>query len=433
MAVAEGLQLAVRLHVSSGVRSMSAEIIALFLPVSPWEAIIAAAMIICAVLVVLRVRQSRLFRGYRDLESDLKELASTLEGGKLDRDKDDFLITGQLKQVPFFIRFSHSETAPGLYVRCSAAVNFTLTFAASTPEDTNGMEVCRTGEAAFDHRFTARTDNRIRTKQLFSQTGCVEQLQQLCCSNKTMLRLAEDTIELSEALIPSDTACHIASHLASMVLLGDRLAAMTPGRNLGNALKRNTSWVVRAAAVAAITLLVAGYFIFEASPTTVTATVPEASAQDKASREGLAIPNSSGWTAAEVGDLNQDFVAWLQRSGATPETKIILNATAEGDGKGVVHVLRPTTGEKTRRIVWIFDKSVVCDLVEPVDGVARIPRKSLSAISWAEGSAPSFTPDGDGLLVVRDHTKPETATVYFTSEGVLHTAVPADFQAISLF
>jgi hypothetical protein len=430
----QGLWLAAGLHGMTPVNHMSAEVIVLISTLSPLMASVAAAFTGGVVLLFVRLRQFRVFRGYRELKDDLDAIAHKLEHGVLARDKEDVLVTGQFRQVSFFIRFSHSETAPGLYIRCSAPVNFTLTFVGSTPENADAIDVCRTGDLAFDRRFVGRTDNRPRAKQFLGQPRCQEHLQQLCCSNKTMLRLAEDTIELSEALIPSDTGRHVISHIESMRDLSERLAATTAsGRtSIGNDAHRGASWAIRVAVVAAITLVVTGYFVYRESPAAASATVTDATPQDKLPGSGLLVPNPNGWTVAGVTDFNPDFVAWLKRSGVTPETKITLNPGAEGDGTSVVHVLRPTTGERTRRVVWMLDNSVVFDLVGPLEGVTRIPKESLLKISWAEGSAPTFTPDGDGLLVVRDHSKPGTATVYFTSQRILHTAVPADFEGISL-
>lgn len=394
--------------------------------------LLSAAFFVGCVVAFFVVRQSRLFRDYADLKDDLRGIARRLGHGTIARDKVDLLVSGELENVPFSIRFSHSETAPGMYIRCSAQADFSLTFESYTTEPADPSEVCRTGDSVFDRRFLGRTDNRVLAKQLLSQPGFQEHLQRLCCSNKTMLRIAEDAVELSEALIPDDTQQHVVSHLESLVILSGMLNRMrTRGRTQTQTAGHRSFWPIRIAVAAAMVLVAVGIFLFRTPGTTVDATSQNKLSQPAQASAALE-PKFDGWTQAQVKDFNADFLAWAQRSGAVPLTRVTLDGNAGGDAGSVVYFLRPEANGKVKRVVWMHGSKVVFDMVGPVDGIIRIPKEALSAISWQEGTAPAFTPDGDGLLVVRDQSKPASATVYFTSEQVLHTAVPADFAQISL-
>ena len=282
-------------------------------------------------------------------------------------------------------------------------------------------------------RFVGRTDNRTKTKQFLAQAICLDHLQRLCCSNKTMLRLAEGSIELSEALIPSDTARHVSSHLDSIAVLSKQLGTMpwAPRAKAPAKPVSNLQWLPKFAFVTAIVIAVAALLALAGPSGNVEATSQQSVSQEMVFADGVTVANRDGWRPATTVDLAPEFVSWLKNAGVTPEPQISLDPHGDGSSS-LAYLLQADNNPNLRRVIWIVDRQVVCNFMGRIDGIARISRDSMSRISWAEGAAPLKGADGDGLLVVRDHTRHDSATVYFFSQHELHTAIPADTSQISL-
>jgi len=394
-------------------------------------AVVSLTALLCIAFGLARLQNFRLFRGYQNLTTDLNRIAQKLRNGKIARDKDDIMITGDFEAVPFSIRFSHSESTPGMYIRCAASVDFSVTFEPKTAENKDAVDICRIGNTAFDMRFVGRTDHRPKTRMLLAQPNCSDHIQQLCCSGKTMLRLSGGAIELSEALIPDDTARHVCTHLESMLLLNRQLASMPGARqNASEVPARRLHWLVKPALAASLSLTVIGWFLLK-QPTKADATSQPVLDGISSSDRPL-IPNLNGWKIAAPSDLNTDFLSWLKDAGADPAAYVRTDSSGSGTLNGAAYFLKADTDSNTKRVVWIVDHRVLFDTILRADGITRIPKANIVRASWAEGKAPGSDLDGDGLLVVRDSSKPDAATVYYTSQGALHTAVPADYRQLSL-
>jgi hypothetical protein len=392
--------------------------------------IVASLVLAGTMLAYARIRSARLFRGYEDLSRSAGEIRRRLENGRVVRDQGDIVLEGQFEATPFSIRFSHSESAPGMYIRCEAAVDFELSFSAKTPENSEGSDVYRVGNSVFDLRFVARTDNRIKAKLLLAQSNCLDQIQQLCCSNKTMLRLAGGSIELSEAPIPSDVAKHVVSHLESLLLLSRQVSAMpgAPRRNMA-AQGRGLRWLVKPALAMGVAMVAGGWFLVK-EPAKADANVHESGTQDIAAVDRMVIPNWSDWNRPKLAELNPEFVSIIKQAGVSAGTRLSIDAHGDGSSTSVAYFLAANADHRLRRVVWIMDGKVMCDMVGRIDGIALVPKRAMSGISWGENAAPIMEPDGDGLLVVRDHSNPKTATVYFIARGSVHSAIPEDFGQI---
>jgi len=398
--------------------------------------IIASLVTLCgAAFAIIQYRTLRLFRGYQDVAKDLRRVAEKLNRCHISRDNDDVLITGQLEGTSVSLRFSHSESAPGMYIRAVAPVDFSLIFSAKTLDDVGADDVYRIGNQSFDMRFAGRTDNRAKTKQFLSQPDCLDHLQLLCCSNKTMLRLADGNIELSEALIPSDTARHVGSHLQSLAFFARQLSTMPWNARSKSvpAPVQALHWVPKLAFVMVITIAIAGLLLIAEEPSAQVQATSSVSTgvEGMSSKDSVLISNPAGWQKATAQDLNPDFSSWLNQRSVVPATQLSMDATGKGSETGLAYLLKSEENPKVKRLVWIADRKIFCDLSGRIDGMARIPKDSLLGLSWTEGGTPVSEPEGDGLLVVRNHQDTSTATVYFVTHGELHSAIPADFNQIS--
>src|SRR5437868_6518161 len=65
-----------------------------------------------------------------------------------------------------------------------------------------------------------------------------------------------------------------------------------------------------------------------------------------------------------------------------------------------------------------------------VGGIARLPKDNLTRVQWA-GNPPGPV-DGDGLVIVRDGTQPNSALAIFLQQGRLVMGSPIRFDAIPL-
>ena len=67
-------------------------------------------------VIISSMRKSTLLAGYGDYRQDIQKIATTLRL-EMFRDGDDVVLTGNHKSKPMQIRFSYSETTPGLNIR----------------------------------------------------------------------------------------------------------------------------------------------------------------------------------------------------------------------------------------------------------------------------------------------------------------------------
>ena len=182
-------------------------------------------------IIVYWVRRFAVFLGYRAIQPDVLQIAELIKGQPL-REHSDIVIEGHYGSNPTIVRFSHRVDTPGLYVqmRVPATVNLFL-----VPKQivaaTEGRVSIRTGSAALDRRFNARTDHPTEIRMLTSAPTIKSSLEQLCCSTQTGLSLRDRVIELSELTIPPFTANHVFDHLQSMLILAKGVSEM-PGTDL---------------------------------------------------------------------------------------------------------------------------------------------------------------------------------------------------------
>src|SRR5262249_9634020 len=126
------------------------------------------ALGITAVLTLIGVvasflRKGALFKGYEDYRTEVPKIISAIKADVF-CDGDDLVLGGNHKKYPVQVRFSYSETTPGLNIRMQAPVSFTFSVVPKGERATEGRVLVRTGDDMFDARFAARTDHPTQAK-----------------------------------------------------------------------------------------------------------------------------------------------------------------------------------------------------------------------------------------------------------------------------
>jgi hypothetical protein len=396
-----------------------------------------AALVVAAVsligIIVNTVKRSRTFAGYEEIAADSARIAASLAGSESFRDGHDLLVSGNRDGIPLVVRFSNSEASPGLNIRCGAPVDFLLTFSAEDDPHRDG-HLLRSGNPQVDSRCTTRTDDPIQAKLFLSSAETQKQIGNLCGSGTSFLTLSPGKIELSEALIPVATADHVLRCLNSLVALSKQAAKM-PGsyRTRVEPIRHErSSWLLRAALVIGVIVAVGTVVSNQARLSKAEGADPGVRPDGLSREEVNVIPDAKQWRVADPAEFSSDFTAWMQRSGASPASKIELAPDEKGLPSSVAYLFVTEKTPDVKRVVWVVDRQVLCDVVDKIEGIAKVPKQSMSRIAWSESSTPVETAEGDGLLVVRDYGDATTATVFFVNNGKLYSGIPADFHNVDL-
>src|SRR5579859_5905268 len=229
----------------------------------PLTVILNIAIVVAIVgIIVYWVRRFAVFLGYKGIQPDVLQIAELLKAEPY-RQGSDVVIAGHYGGYPTIVRFSHRVDTPGLDIqmRVPATFNFSLTPKAFST-GAEGRVLTRTGNAALDRRFSARTDYPLEFKMLANVSTTMGGLEQLCCSTQTGLTVRDRVIELSELTIPPFTANHVFDHLQSMLTLANAIHEM-PGADrikVDPLPRRGSSWPVRIALAGGLVCLVALLF-----------------------------------------------------------------------------------------------------------------------------------------------------------------------------
>src|ERR1051326_135050 len=134
---------------------------------SPLAAVFNIAIIVAIVgIVVYWVRRFAVFRGYKDIQSDVLRIATLLNTQPV-REGKDLVVAGYLGWLPTILRFSKQLDTPGLYVqmRVPATFDFTL-MPKSSGLQGEGRVLMRTGSALLDKKFNTRSDTPLEVRMV---------------------------------------------------------------------------------------------------------------------------------------------------------------------------------------------------------------------------------------------------------------------------
>ena len=404
-------------------------------------AIVVVVAIVGALLHSMKTRQT--YAGYEELKADAGMLAKRLKG-EIFRDGDDLVVSGNSGKLPTVIRFSRQENTPGVMVRMEAPASFTLSVVPNGARATEGRVVVRTPDEMFDARFTTRSDHPTQARMFVGGKPVVTHLQRLMCGSGTFLTVTTGALELSELSIPGPyTARHLENHLESLAVLARQLEDM-PGAEKVKvaAIKGERKWVVRAAVAVGVIAAIAAVFSATfnppgSEPTQVEAgqaSLPEgvvpADAPQMAGVYERLSDGRSKWRVATDDDFAPAARSWLRGNRETVSGRVEGNFSGTGGARDAGYVLIDQT-DNTRRVILIAEGVNVYDATFPEVAIAARVRKGiLSTITWL-GDAPE-TPDGDGLLIVRERNNPASGLVLFVKGKRIISAVPENWQNLRL-
>ena len=385
-------------------------------------------------IVVYWVRRFAVFLGYKAIEPDVLKIAELLKAQPL-RDRSDVVLEGHYGGNPTIIRFSHRVDTPGLDIqmRVPAAINFFL-IPKNIQGRNEGRVLMRTGSAALDRRFNARTDHPMEFMMLAAVAAIKSGLEQLCCSTQTGLTVRDRVIELSELTIPPFTANHVFDHLQSMLTLAKAIQEM-PGADrikVDPLPRRGSSWPVRTALAGGLVCLVALLFTqpYSRMPGASANVNTVAPPSGVAPGDAVRLQQLQGWHAATSDDFPTAVRRYLQERRLEPAGRIVADFTGRGSAIDSAYLLVDASGRK--RVSMLARGAVAYDALFPkVDFLARISKSTLGKIQWMS-SGPPLSPDGDGLLVVQDANDPTASVVLLRHGSQTLSARPADFNKIDL-
>lgn len=386
-------------------------------------------------VVISLARRASIFAGYEEYKPDMLKIARTLKA-ELFRDGDDVVISGNHNKLPLQVRFSYSETTPGLNLRMQAPVSFTFSVVPKGAVATEGRAPVRTGDDTFDARFVARTDHPTQAKMLVSNKVMRAQMTQLCCSSKTYLTLVTGSIELSELIIPApSTARHVLDHVQAMGALATAVEAI-PGADAVKIVpyqREKSSPVVQVAiAIGAITAMIAVFLMKpeSAQPDLSGVAAAMATAEGVAAVDMAQIPTAADWHAANAEDFDAGVASWIKGGGSAPTGRVPLQIEPGDKSNDVAYWLIRNKGTGGRLVVLQNGSNIYDAQYPDMVGIARVPLLELGNIEWS--NKPPAEPAGDGIILLRRSDNSIIGRVLFFKGQRLYSGVPARYEQVSL-
>src|SRR5579864_8088189 len=385
-------------------------------------------------IVVYWVRRFAVFLGYKAIEPDVLQIAELLKAQPF-RDRSDVVLEGQYGGNPTIVRFSHRVDTPGLDIqmRVPAAINFFL-IPKNIQGRNEGRVLMRTGSAALDRRFNARTDHPMEFMMLTAVAAIKSGLEQLCCSTQTGLTVRDRVIELSELTIPPFTANHVFDHLQSMLALSNAIHEMPRADRVkvDPLRRRGSSWPVRVALAGGLVCQVALLFTQPYSHTQgANASINVSVAPSGiAPADAVRLQELQGWRVAKPDDYSGSGLRFLREHRLEPAGHIMADFGGRRGVPDSAYLLVDSTGRK--RVSMLVKGTVAYDAIFPkVDAVARISKSTVAKIQWMS-SGPKYPSDGDALLVIQNANDPTASVVLLRHGTQTLSARPADFNKIDL-
>ncbi|MCI0355962.1 MAG: hypothetical protein L0099_13120 [Acidobacteria bacterium] len=401
-------------------------------------AILIVFFVALAGVAYVAVRKHRSLSGYEEVAMDTRALAKLLKG-EFFRDGGDLVISGHFGDLPTVIRFSRDENTPGLNIRMRAQATFTLSVVPKGARATEGRVLVKTSDEMFDARYNTRTDHPTQARMMLGSKKVIQHLAKLVCSSNTFFTISTGNLELSELVIPElNTGGHISDHLKSLARVAQEVAAM-PGAEKIKVEKIKEPVNVPLRVAVAVGVLAAGFAVYGAmqSPPAVRATdagavVPEGVPPvDVPLLQGIVGPLPDGrarYRLASGEDFAPAGVSWLRNNRVTASGRVEGDFSGTGGGRDAGYILI-SNEDGARRVALIANGVNRYDATFPgIALAARVRKGVVGAIQWV-GQAPG-TPDGDGLLIVRDASDRASGLVLFVKGNQLISAAPQDYQLI---
>lgn len=382
-------------------------------------------------IIVFWVRRFAVFLGYKAIQPDVLQVAELLNTDPY-REGSDVVIAGHYGGFPTIVRFSHKINTPGLDIQMRVPATFGFSLMPKNSFRGEGRVLLRTGSAALDRRFNARSDNAVEFKMLSAGSATLGSLEQLCCSTQSGLVLKDRTMELSELTIPPFTANHVFDHLQSMLTVAKGVSEM-PGTDrvkVEPLPRRGSSWPVRVALAGGLVCLVALLFTqpynHSSANTNVISPAPPPGIMPA---DAARLQQLQGWRVAKADDFSNSALRVLRERNLVPSGHIAGDFSGQGSEDDSAYLLVDAEGK--RRVSLLARGMVAYDAIfSKVDLLARVPNTNLAKIQWM--AKPQFTADGDALLVVQNANDPTASVVLLRHGTQTYSARPKDFTKIDL-
>jgi hypothetical protein len=384
-------------------------------------------------IVVYWVRRFAVFRGYKNIQADVLQIAGLLRTQPV-REGNDVVIAGHLSGVPTIVRFSQRVDTPGLDIQMRVPAAFNFWLSPRTISSGEGRVVMRTGSTQLDKKFSAQTDHPMEVRMLLAGQEIRSSLEQLCCSSQTGLSIKDNRVELSEMAIPAFAGNHVLDHLTSMLTVAQAMREM-PGADqikIEPLPRRGSSWTVRVALAAGLICLIVLLF---AQPYNRLANAnanlgPPAQTSGVDPADAIHMQQLRGWHVAEANDFSAPATLFLHDHNLLLSGRIKADFSGRGGALDAGYLLIDSKGQ--RRVSMLATGVVAYDAIFPqVDLLARIPKNNVARIQWA--IEPQSTADGDALLVIQNANDPTASLVLLRHGAQTYAARPVDFTRIDLF
>jgi len=385
--------------------------------------------------VISLIADRRLFKGYRDLRSELRYIAEVLKGS-ISRRENDLLVSAlHSGGFPVEARFSNDEYRPALIVRLMTPP---LPFGFSVRPKRNAGSLewgpVSVNNTYLSARFAIVADNPGIAALFLDDETAAEDLLQLCWSGSNHFSMTAQQVELLEPTLPNSAeGVHCLNQIRAMARLVARAEEM-PGARSGQAqrVKKNRHLMVRTAGAIAAVVTIAALWSVGIAPTSTLPAPARASGkpvQSVPAQDASRIRGLVGWRMADVGDFGAPAVQWLQQQARNPSGRLQADFSGTARGGDVAYILRRDDG--AFRLVMLVDNRIACDVnYRHIEGAAVIRRDQLASASWVDGR--TRTPDGDGILVILDPNDTTSALVLFEESRALVSARPADYRNLIL-
>ncbi len=401
---------------------------------SPLAIVLFIVLIVAFVgAMIAYVRSQKTYRGYKDIAGEARKIRSDI-AGELFRDGDDLVISGNYKGKPTVVRFSYGEHTPGMNVRMETPSTMELAIVPRGTREMPGRAEIKTGDSLFDSRFTSRTDQPQEARMLLGSRSSMAEIQKLCCSSRTFFSLTRGAAEVSELTIPPTAQHeHVMEHIESLNRLSLALQEMPGAEKVKiKPIQRQKHVFGRmalvAGVIAAIIAISAAWKFSGNSKDTETTAASESVPEGMSAEDAAMIGVGSAHLATES-DFNADAVAWMKVQKQDVTGEIHGNFTGKDTPNEVAYILKEPKG--IYRVVVLANEHVAYDERYPNVGIAaRVPRDQVDSIQWV--GRPPETPDGDGLLLLRNPDDRASGLVIFLQGSRVVTAVPSNYQAINL-
>jgi hypothetical protein len=394
-------------------------------------AILALAAMVSALALRKHARHRRLFAGFEGISREVMAIARALVAQAV-REDEDIVVAGDYEGYPLRVQFSTVKGSPALQIRMPAPLSFTLCIMPrwiAQPVLGNTTAIPWSFDKAFHNRFRVQTDNREAAHDFLGIRNVRDQIQNLCCSTRTLLMLRSGSIELVHMELPPRVAQHILQHARSMAALAAVAAEMpnAPVLTMEGRTRRPRRWALKTAAVLGTSVLfgyvLSAYGFFDVS---TTAGQPAGEAQ---TTKDLQVPVLKNWKLAEIQDFDANLVQWLAAQDQLPVSQLRLDT--EEPEPTMAYLLTGLDGSK--RVVLLHHGRLLYDSrFLRLAGIARVPKVAMAQVRWSNTSDPEPLPTSDGLLLVPDTTDVASARILFTIQDRVSAAAPVDFREIIL-